>query len=301
MKHTLKITIILALAFLFSQVIGLAITNEYIDHDVTSETGNVTWSALPYDIARPEVEESSSFIFIIAAILLGTLLIFLIIKFGKMLWWKIWFFLAVTVTLVVAFNSFMPQVLAGLLALILASYKIFKPNVYLHNITELFIYGGLAAIFVPIMNVFSVIMLLILISIYDMIAVWKSGHMIKLAKFQTKSKVFAGLLIPYNKPKSLKNIPKSQLKKVKVNTAVLGGGDIGFPLIFAGVIMKGLMITHPQWLGFLKALIIPIFTSIALLWLLVKSEKNKFYPAMPFLTAGCFAGYIVLLLVNLIG
>ncbi|MBW2995862.1 hypothetical protein KY332_01030 [Candidatus Woesearchaeota archaeon] len=301
MKHSLKITIILALSFLLSQIIGLAVVNEYIDHSTSVETGNVTWTALPYDIARPEVEESSSFIFIIAAILLGTLLVFLIIKFGKVYLWKTWFFLAVAVTLVVAFKTFMPQVIAALLALILAGYKIFKPNVYIHNITELFIYGGLAAIFVPIINVFSVIMLLLLISIYDMIAVWKSKHMIKLAKFQSKSKVFAGLLIPYKRIKKPKvKVHPSELKKVKVKTAVLGGGDIGFPLIFAGVVMKGLMLANPELIGFLKALIIPIFTSIALLFLLVKSKKDKFYPAMPFLSIGCFVGYAILLLVNLI-
>ena len=33
----------------------------------------------------------------------------------------------------------------------------------MHNVTELFIYGGLAAIFVPLFNLFSVIILLLLI------------------------------------------------------------------------------------------------------------------------------------------
>ena len=83
MKHTLKVTILLVTIFFVSQLIGLAVTNEYIDHNKTSETGNITWSSLPYNIERPEIEEGSSFIYIISAILLGTLLVFLIIKFGK--------------------------------------------------------------------------------------------------------------------------------------------------------------------------------------------------------------------------
>ena len=296
MKHTLKITIILAIAFFLSQIIGLAITNEYIDHQATAETGNVTWTALPYNISRPMVEEASSFVYILAAILLGTLIVFLIMKFGKVIWWKVWFFLAVSITLVVAFKTFMPEIIAAILAVMLAGYKIFKPNIFVHNITELFIYGGLAAIFVPIINIFSVFMLLALISAYDMIAVWKSKHMVSLAKFQTKTKVFAGLLLPYKMPKRIpKGVP---VKKEKVKTAILGGGDIGFPLIFAGVVMKGLMLTNPEWIGFLKALIIPVFVSISLLFLLAKSQKNKFYPAMPFLSIGCIIGYGVLLLIN---
>jgi presenilin-like A22 family membrane protease len=175
------------------------------------------------------------------------------------------------------------------------------------NLTEVFIYGGLAAIFVPILNIFWVFMLLIAISIYDMIAVWQSKHMIKLAKFQTKSKVFAGLLMPYQMPKKEKQIkklkiPKSKLKikKQGIKTAILGGGDIGFPLIFAGVIMKDLMLTNPELIGFLKALIIPVFTSIALLTLFLKSKKDRFYPAMPFIFVGCLIGYIMLKLLELI-
>ena len=39
--------------------------------------------------------------------------------------------------------------------------------------------------------------LLVLISIYDMIAVWKSKHMITLAKFQLDTKSFAGLAMNY--------------------------------------------------------------------------------------------------------
>jgi len=298
MKHTLKITLILVFTFLISQIIGLAVTNSYIDHEASKETGEVSWGSLPYDIARPEVEESSSFIYILAAILLGTLLVFLIMKFGKVMWWKIWFFLAISITLVVAFNSFMPALLAAILAVILAGYKIFKPNIYVQNITELFIYGGLAAIFVPIINLFSVFMLLLLISAYDIIAVWKSKHMVSLAKFQTKSKVFAGLMIPYGLP-GKKPKKGAKVKKVPMKTAILGGGDIGFPLIFAGVVLKNLILTNPIWLSFLKVLIITLFTSLALLYLLVKSQKNKFYPAMPYISAGCLIGYLVLLLVNL--
>lgn len=298
MKHALKITIILVFAFLLSQIIGLAITNKYIDHQTTIETGNVTWEALPYNISRPAVEGGSAFASILAAILIGTLLVFLIIKFGKIVWWKIWFFLAVSICLIVAFKAFLPQIIAAILALTLAGYKIFKPNILIHNITELFIYGGLAAIFVPIINVFWVFLLLIAISIYDMIAVWKSKHMIKLAKFQARSKIFAGLFIPYKIPKRIKKPVK--LKRAKIKTAILGGGDIGFPLFFAGAVLKELALVETPSSAFLKSLIIPITVSIALLILLLKAKKEKFYPAMPFLTLGCLVGYGILLLINFI-
>ena len=83
----------------------------------------------------------------------------------------------------------------------------------------------------------------------------------------------------------------------KSSVAVLGGGDIGFTLIFAGVVMKGLMLKETILAGFLKTLIIPVFVSIALLILLIKGKENKFYPAMPVLSLGCFLGYLAVLAV----
>ena len=107
-----------------------------------------------------------------------------------------------------------------------------------------------------------------------MYAVWKSKHMIKLAKFQSQLKIFPGFLVPY-------------IEKRKKRAAMLGGGDIGFPLLFAGVVFKEL--------GFISY-IIPVIVSISLLLLLIYGNKNKFYPAMPFLGAGCFVGYGLILL-----
>ncbi len=293
MKHSLAVTLVLVGVFLISQLVGLAITNQYIDHFTTEETGVVTFTSLPYNVSRPEVEPSTSFAYIIIAILIGTGLIFLIIKFKVFRLWKLWFFLSVFITLTVAFAAFINQFVAGFIALALAIWKVYRPNVYIHNLTEIFVYGGLAAIFVPIINIFAAGMLLALISAYDAYAVWKSKHMIKLAKAQANAKLFAGLFIPYKIPKAA-----AKGKTIKIKTAILGGGDIGFPLIFAGVVMKDLMLTNTVGIGFLKSLVIPLLTSAALLWLLMKAEKDKFYPAMPFLTAGCFVGYLIVWLIG---
>jgi len=67
-----------------------------------------------------------------------------------------------------------------------------------------------------------------------------------------------------------------------VRTAILGGGDMGFPLIFAGVILKEF--------GLWQSLVIPFFALAALGFLLWKGEEQKFYPAMPFIGLGCFLG-----------
>jgi len=284
MKHSHKITFLLVGLFFLAQVIGLTITDSYIDHEKSTAEETI-WKPLPniagVSLERPEVAPEQSVFYILAAIIIGTLLILLIIKLGKIGIWKLWFFVAVVLCLHIAFGAFISSGFAFGLATVLAWFKAYRPNIFVHNFTEMFLYGGLVVIFVPIMNLFAAVVLMLLLSLYDMYAVWQSKHMVKMAKFQTKSGIFAGILLPYKLPKLGKKIKKG----TPVKTAVLGGGDIGFPLIFAGVILK-------QY-GTLSGYLIIPFTSLALLALLLFGKKNKFYPAIPFLTVGCFIGYAV--------
>ena len=252
--------------------------HSYIDTGKTEQTGKTTFEELPLGVQRPPVREQTSFLYILTAVLVGTFLLFLLMKFRIHLLWKAWYFMAVFISLVMAFGAFVSSTWAVIIGFVLALWKIVRPNIFVHNISELFIYGGLAAIFVPVMNVFAGVMLLIVISLYDMYAVWKSKHMIKLAEFQSKSNVFAGFYVPYRLPEGMKT---KKMKKTKA--AILGGGDIAFPLLFAGTILKEF--------GLIFSVIIPVCTTIALFFLLLKGKKDTFYPAMPFLSAGCLIGY----------
>lgn len=285
MKHNWPVTFVLCTLFLLAQVIGLVVIQSYIDTAMTAETGEIAWKPLPaiagYSMARPEATPGASVVYILLALLFGTILILLIVHWQKVVLWKVWFWLAVFLCLHIAFSAFMQARYAAVLALVLSLIKILKPNVLVHNITELFIYAGLAVIFVPLLTPLTAIILLVLISGYDMYAVWKSQHMARMAQFQAKSGIFAGLLLPYAPKKII--VTKKDVKAGQVRTAILGGGDIGFPLIFAGVVMKSI--------GFQPALLIAAGATAALLGLLWFGQKKRFYPAMPFLTAGCLAGY----------
>jgi len=306
MKHTLKITIILVILFFSAQIIGLYIINQYIDHAKTKEQGSIAAKELQFGNFIIERPPSQGIIgYILAGILIGTVLLLFLIKLKAVRIWKLWFFLSVWFLLTFALNPLVTPTFAWLIALIFALWKVLKPTLIIQNITEVFVYGGMGSLLVLIdgFKPWHALMLLLLISVYDMIAVWKSKHMITLAEFQTNSKVFAGLLIPYTrkKEKQEKRIKVTKAEKIipakqEVHNAILGGGDIGFPLMFAGVVMKDMMLQHTELLGFLITLIIPICVSTALLILFMKSQKGKFYPAMPFLTIGCLIGYGIVLL-----
>ena len=287
MKHKGWVILALVVIFFLSQIVGLYVTSKH------SES-----STLPLNIEKPKVEnKSTSFISIAIFIIIATALGLLLIKFNLGRVWKVWFFFGIFLTLVISLSAFIDQKIAIIIALSLALIRILKDNVFVHNFTEIFIYGAMSAILSPILNIFSAFALLFVISIYDYIAVYKTKHMVKLAKFQSKSKHFAGLMIPYSLRKSSKLSGKIVSGKEEASNdensiAILGGGDIGFPLMFASVVMlqSGLSVFD------IRSYIIPVFATISLTGLFIFGSSKKFYPAMPYLTAGCTAGYLVLML-----
>lgn len=292
MKHSLKITVLLLIFFLLAQFIGIAILYKYIDTDKSTPEQKI-FKDLPFG-ERPPLDEKTSYISVIISILIGTGLALLLIKYNLLWIWRFWFLIAIVSSLTVAFAAVLPGVVSLVIALGIGLWKIFKPNFWVQNLTELFMYGGLATIFVPLFNLWSISILMVLIAIYDAYAVWKSKHMITLATSQAKAKMFAGLLIPYTleKTETTQRLVHSKAIPQKVRTAVLGGGDIGFPLIFAGVVLKEI--------GVWQSLVIPLFAALGLGLLLWFSQEKKFYPAMPFIGAGCFIGLGAVFLANTI-
>ncbi|MFH1326949.1 MAG: presenilin family intramembrane aspartyl protease [archaeon] len=291
MKHTTKITILLLVMFLVTQFIGIYVVNHYIGQD----------NELPYGMTPPEAETDKDFYTsflpsIIIAFIIAITILFFLTKFKAEIILKIWFFLVVTIALGISLGSFLPafknsSLLILIIVLPLAFFKIFKRGFVIHNVTELFIYPGIAAVFVPLLNVWTIIILLILLSLYDMWAVWHSGIMQKMAKYQIdKVKAFTGFAVPYVSKKvktKIKKMKKKDLKKkkIKVNLAILGGGDIIFPIITAGVMLKTL--------GLGPAILVVLGAALGLGYLFFAAKKKKFYPAMPFITAGIFLSMII--------
>ncbi len=332
MKHNWLVTFMLITFFVLAQITGLWLINREANITIDSKTNfsSVTFEDTAVG-ARPQTTGSSSLIYVLIAIAIGTGLVLVIVKFGRTNLWRLWFFLAVWMALTVSLGVliktkiFFAYDIAIVLALILASWKLLRPNIVVHNLTEVLMYAGIGLIIVPLFDVKWAVILLIIISVYDMYAVWKSKHMVKMAQFQTESKVFAGLMIPYsttnnkvtlsstmnaneNKTATVVNTkPKIRAGKTSTKNAILGGGDIAFPLIFIGSVMNGLILklsnVNPHWtlnmiksVAFLQSSIIIFTATISLLLLFIFAKKGKFYPAMPFLTAGCLVGWAIVLL-----
>jgi presenilin-like A22 family membrane protease len=293
--------------FLVTQFIGLFVVNSYLPiqqtilNQTTGSYENITVNQpLPYGMQPPDMKAAPSLISLIISFTIAIVILLILIKYKWKFFIRGWFFVVVILALSLAFNSFLKpflpysSLLVLLLAVPLAYLKIYRPSVIIHNFTELLIYPGIAAVFVPILNIWTALIFLILISVYDMWAVWKSKIMIKMAKFQMNElKIFGGFFVPYMTKKVREKIAKlksSKSKKgkgklIRINLAILGGGDVVFPIITAGVFLK--------FFGFLPALFVILGATLALLFLFALSEKKKFYPAMPFISSGIFLALLV--------
>lgn len=291
-KRSIKISLMILGLFLVTQLVGLFI---------------IANGSIPeiFDSNVDAVSPLSLFLNMIISFVLALTVFFFLIQYKWKNFLKIWFSLVILLTLSISINAIFSMfslegsqyfLLSVLSALPLVILKVFRPTIVTHNFTEVFIYSGLSLVFVNILSPIFVILILILISFYDMWAVWHSGIMQKMAKFQMNEiKIFNGFLIPHLTPELKEKIKKNKGKKVKVEVpiALLGGGDIAFTMIPAGVFLKVF--------GWIPALFIVLGGFLGLCYLMFNSSKRKFYPAMPFITLGIFSMILIYFLLNFMG
>jgi presenilin-like A22 family membrane protease len=229
MKHTAKITFIILAMFLITQFIGLYVVDYYSQERVVNggvmQIGNP--NPLPYGLETTYEDSNQNqelnFFSILISFLFAILVLSLLMRIKSKFIIRLWFFVVTILALGISLNAILPNfqfgffntsIFALAIGLFLAIGKVYKRDMLFHNFSELLIYPGIAAIFVLMLNLTWTIVLLILISIYDMWAVWKSGIMQKMAKFQMDElKIFSGFFVPYISEKVRKQL--SKIKKSK--------------------------------------------------------------------------------------
>ena len=298
MKYDWKTTILLVCMFFISQIFGLFLISKDIQVKITPTGEREILHGETVLGPRPELVGLESFLWLIGAIAISTSILLLIMWVGKIEWWKILFLTSVFLCVALALGVFLPSILAYLLAFLLVVLRFLKPNFLTHNLTQILTYSGIAILLVPLFDIKWMITLLLVISAYDIFAVYFSKHMVKLALFQAKSDLFAGISVPHGSGKILKleRKRKTKGKKVMLERAIIGGGDVAFPLLFSGVLLEHLIKTRGLsiQMAFLRVLIVPLLSTLILFLLLVKGERQKFYPGMPFLTTACLISFFLL-------
>jgi presenilin-like A22 family membrane protease len=172
-----------------------------------------------------------------------------------------------------------------------------NPFVFVHDVLIGLGLAGVASFFGLGFNPAVVIVLLVIFSFYDFIAVYKTKHMVKMAKDMIEKKVILGFVIPkeiqYFKDKlsDVKLKPSSKEASSGLgNFLILGGGDVVFPGLLAVSVVPS---------GFFKALLIVIFSlfgSLFSYWLFASQKHREPIPALPPIALFSIIGYIIGLL-----
>ena len=233
-------------------------------------------------------------------ITLFSLAVLKISKKGSGIMLQIFFILALFSGLDILFGTFIGEPGAIILAVALIVFRFSKPTILIHNLV---IVGGLAGIGGMLgLTLFprDVIILLIILAVYDAIAVYKTKHMVKMAQEMIKKRVILGIIVP-EKIMGFRasmidvehdKIPARRIFKPgeRVKFMILGGGDLALPLLLIA------SVAHRNILHSIIILIFSLFGLLAMNLIFIKL-KSRPMPALPPLAFFSILGYLVSLLV----
>jgi len=253
----------LALIFVIVQLIGIFVGTTLIGEIASGELEQPT-------IATENPDDPINAIALIAGILLftGFFLVFMAFFKGSGMFRVLEVFVLFTASLLV-FGSFVPQIAFLLAVELIALRLLFNENVFIRNISAIISVAGVGALIGVSLGVIPVLVFLILLSVYDFIAVFKTKHMVALAKGISGRNLAFTVAIP-----------------TKEHQFELGTGDLVMPLVFAVSVMKA-----DQALGFpeyiVPAALILVASLAGLLLTIAWVEKHigKALPALPPQTA----------------
>jgi presenilin-like A22 family membrane protease len=230
------------------------------------------------------------FYFLLGTLFLLSIIYFFKFKKSKAIFFKVIFLLAIGFGNLFFFGLWLPDLATFILVALLLFSLFKKPSLIIHNLVLIFAVAGIGAGlglgFTPEM----VILLLLIFSIYDFIAVYKTKHMVKMAKEMVEQGAILGFVVP----QKISDFP-THLKEVKPGGKflILGAGDIVFPLIFSCSLI-------PQ--GISDSLIVASFSLLGLLvgFLIFISKPptspgggRQPMPALPPIALFSIIGYLI--------
>lgn len=240
------------------------------------------------EIQKTEIPEFPLPKFIIY-FLLATLLIFLFVRFLKFKKQKGVIFKVIYISTVfwggtLLLSAWISDLSSLLLMAVLIVWWLKRPSIFIQDVCVVLAMAGAGSVLGLTFTPEVVVILLVVFSIYDFIAVYKTKHMVEIAKEMIESRAILGLVIPPN----LKSF-KENLKQVKPGGKfmVLGGGDIVFPLLFCCSLISS---------SVLKALIVALFSLIGLLagfLFFINQKQKKAIPALPPIAFFSIIGYFI--------
>ncbi len=229
------------------------------------------------------------FYFLFATLFILSVSYFLKLKKRKGAVFKALFVLAVFFGGLLFLEVWLPQPLPLVLITALIFWWWRSPLVLNQNILMVLGMAGVGAVLGLSFQPLMVIFLLLAFSIYDFIAVYKTKHMVKMAREMSGAGAIMGLISPAKASGF-----KAKLKQTSLNGRflILGGGDVVFPLILCASLVP---------YGVFQSLIVAFFSALGLIFgfcILACQKTRQPIPALPPIALFSTIGYLITFLLN---
>ena len=235
--------------------------------------------------------------YLVAAIVFSVALIFLARRF-KLNFLK-WLFVAAIALMVFYVFNYLGLVIANTYdeyyAIIIAAPAImvlaliFHNRWYVVNIAGFFLTSGMAFVLGLLLGLWAAAVFLAAFAIYDYISVYKTKHMIGLAKIAIDRDLPMLFVFPTDFSKKVGKIEITDEGVAEHAAMALGFGDVAFPgIMVVASAIYGLKINH-----FIPFFILPLLGGVAGMIYLVLGNVKKPAPGLPFLNTGVIAGTLL--------
>ena len=240
--------------FLITQLLGLMVANTLIKENVKA----VILTKNPEDI------ENAFALF--AYILITTAIFLILITFVKVRSITLLFeLLALFATGALVFAALVPKVAFMFLFILLALRLLWRRSILMKNIASLIAVAGAGSLIGVSLGVLPAALFLAMLSIYDYIAVFKTKHMVKMAKAISEENVAFTFSIP-----------------AKKKVYQLGTGDLVMPLVFVTAVMAKAkpFYKFPYYLAPVTLILLASFLGL-LFTVYYCARKGHALPALP--------------------
>jgi presenilin-like A22 family membrane protease len=143
---------------------------------------------------------------------------------------RLFFVFAIFAGTITTLQIFIPYNWALIASLLLIGLYLAHSYVWLHNLILVMTLPGIAAILGASLNPYAVAILLVAMSVYDYVAVYKTRHMVKMAKAMIKGRAIFAMIFPEHWHGFFEHLDRAHPGE---GFMMLGTGDFVFPMIMA--------------------------------------------------------------------
>jgi len=157
-------------------------------------------------------------------------------------------------------------------------------NILTHNIAMILTIAGIGSVLGLSLLPLTVIYVLVAFSFYDIIAVYKTGHMVKMAQAMIQSRAIFGFIVP-----EAGQSVRGHVSKVAPGEGfmILGSGDVIFPLLLSASLVR---------ISILAAVIVGVFSVLGLFLMhliFINQKTRRPMAALPPIALMSIIGYVV--------